>query len=100
MVPTMASPDRKLTNPKEIGKRGEEIYESKYKQTFEAEHIGKFVAIEIYSQRAFVDETPGQVLEKAQKEMPDGLFHLIKVGSPGAFRLSYTSDADTDWLFR
>lgn len=96
----MASPERRLTNPKDIVERGEEIYQKKYKQDYEARLIGKFVAIEVYSEQAFEGDSPKQVLDKAVKAIPNGVFHLIKVGSPGAFRVSYTSHANVDWLFQ
>ncbi|MFQ5927025.1 MAG: hypothetical protein ACE5MH_06275 [Terriglobia bacterium] len=96
----MATPERKLTNPKEIGERGEQIYEKKYKDEYEARHKGKFAAIEVYSEQAFVAETPERALDEGRKAVPEGVFHLIRVGSPGAFRVSYTSDANVDWLFQ
>lgn len=100
MVPTMVSPDRKLTSPKEIGERGENIYDTKYKKDFEARHMGKFVAIEVYSEQSFVADTAKEALDKATSAIPDGVFHLIKVGSPGVFRVSYTSHANVDRLFQ
>ncbi|HLG14794.1 MAG TPA: hypothetical protein VJH03_09880 [Blastocatellia bacterium] len=88
-----------LSHPKAIADRGETIYREKYKTAFEAEHLGKFVAIDVATEHAYVGDSPDEALELARKEAPTGLFHLIKVGSPGAFRVSYTSDAKLDWIF-
>lgn len=88
-----------LSNPKAIADRGEAIYLKKYKDAYEAEKLGKFVAIDVVSEHAYVGDSPDEALELARKEAPKGLFHLIKVGSPGAFRVSYTSDAKLDWVF-
>ena len=89
-----------LTNPKAIAEKGEAIYAQKYKEDYEAQYLGKYVAIEVTTETAYVDDSPEGALEKARKEHPDGLSHLIKVGAPGAFRVSYTSNADADWIFQ
>lgn len=89
-----------LSNPKAMADRGEAIYREKYKAAYEAEHLGKFVAIDVKSEHAYMGDSPDDALELARKEAPTGLFHLIKIGSPGAFRVSYSSDAKLDWIFR
>ncbi len=89
-----------FTNPKDIAEAGERIYNEKYKTAFEAEHWDKFVGINVLTERAFVGDTASQALELARKEEPSGVFHLIKVGSLGAFRVSYSSNASLDWLFQ
>ena len=85
------------SNPKELAEVGEKIYNEKYRAQYEAEHLGKFVAINIKTGHANLGETPEQALEEARAADPSGLFHLIKVGSPGAFRVSYTH-GNNDWL--
>jgi hypothetical protein len=89
-----------FTNPKDIAERGEAIYKEKYKTAFEEEHWGEFVAIDVMSEHAYIGESPEKALESARRESPQGIFHLIKVGSPGAFRVSYTNHASLDWLFQ
>lgn len=89
-----------LSNPKAIAERGEAIYREKYKAAYEAEHLGKFVAIDVASGDAYVGDSAEEVLEEARAKAPKGFFHLIRVGSPGAFRVSYTSNATLDWIFR
>jgi len=87
-------------DPKVIAGHGEDIYQAKYKVEYEAKHPGKFVAIDIVTEKSYIADSPTEALELARKDSPKGLFHLIKVGSLGAFKVSYTSRATTDWLFR
>jgi hypothetical protein len=89
-----------LSNPKAIAERGEAIYREKYKAAYEAEYLGKFVAIDVKSEHAYMGDSADEALELARKEAPTGLFHLMKIGSPGAFRVSYSSNAKLDWIFR
>jgi len=88
------------SNPQAIADQGERIYAERYKAQFEAEHLGKFVAIDIKTGHATLGSTSDEALESAKKINPNGLFHLIRVGSPGAFRVSYTSNGNNDWLYR
>jgi hypothetical protein len=88
------------SNPKEIAEAGERIYDEKYRAQYEAEHMGKFVAININSGHATLADTPEEALREAKAADPSGLLHLIRVGSAGAFRVSYTQHGDNDWLYR
>jgi hypothetical protein len=88
------------SNPQAIADQGERIYTERYKAQFEAEHLGKFVAIDIKTGHATLGNTSDEALENAKKTNPTGLFHLIRVGSPGAFRVSYASNGNNDWLYR
>jgi hypothetical protein len=87
-----------ISNPKVIADRGEKIYNENYKTAFEVEHPGKFVAIDIQSKQAFLGGSAEDALDAARKASPQGLFHLIKVGSQGAFRVSYNRNENLDWL--
>jgi hypothetical protein len=88
------------SNPKAMAERGEKIYDEKYRSEYEQLYRGKFVAIDITTANAFLADTAEGAFAKARAESPKGVFHLIKVGQPGAFRVSYTSHAALDWLFR
>ena len=89
-----------LSNPKAVAERGEQIYKEKYKNTYESEYPSKFVAIDVMTEKPYIANSPMEALEAARKDAPQGLFHLIKVGSRGAFRVSYTNNATMDWIFR
>ena len=91
----------KQFTPQEVAKRGEEIYARDHRERLEAESTDQFVAIDVSSGQAYVAPQPEAALEAAREAAPDGVFHLIKIGSEGAFRVSYTSDAaHSDWLLR
>ena len=86
--------------PLDAAARGEEVYRRLFKTEYEAKYSGQFVAIDVKTERAFRDTTPEGALQKAQAAIPGGMFHLIRVGSPGVFRVGYTSDGNRgDWVF-
>jgi len=88
------------TNPKVIAERGEAIYNDKYRKKYEDKHQGKFVIIDVVSEKAYLGDTVDQAFTAAREGAPAGVFHLIKVGAPGAFRVSYSSGAALDWVFQ
>lgn len=71
-------------NPEEIAKKGEEIYQKKFKEKYEPSFNGKFLAIEIDSGEEFIGNTSVEALEKAREKYPQKLFYLKKIGSPVA----------------
>jgi hypothetical protein len=89
-----------FSNPQALAELGEKIYRDKYKADYEANHDGQFVVIDVKTGAAYLGPTPEAAYEAATKAAANGLFHLIKVGSAGAFRVSYTSNANMDWIFR
>ena len=76
--------------PQNIAERGERIYQERYKTEYEAKHLGRFVAIDIESEEAFLADTPEGALNQARSTKPEGKFHLIRVGSPGVYKLGYS----------
>jgi hypothetical protein len=95
----MAEISLSLSNPKAVVEAGERIYKEKYQRDFEAAHLGKFAVIEVKTGKAYLGDTPEDAFENGRKGAPEGVFHLIKVGSPGAYRVSYAGSA-SDWLFQ
>ncbi len=89
------------TNPKALAELGEKIYREKYKEAYEREQAGKFVAIDLNTEKAFVADTPEAAVELLQRENPNSFFHLIKVGSPGVFKVGYSvHNNERDWLLQ
>jgi hypothetical protein len=86
------------SNPTALADLGEKIYNEDYRKDYETLHTGKFVVVNIRTRAATLGDTPEQALQNAKQHDPSGLFHLIKVGSAGAFRVSYASHAVSDWL--
>jgi hypothetical protein len=89
-----------LSDPKAVADAGERIYERQYRADFEKQHPGRFVAIDVLTEKAFLGDRPEEALQRAKEANPQGIFHLIRVGAPGAFRVSRTSHASGDWVLR
>jgi hypothetical protein len=88
-----------ILNPNDAAERGEKIYRERYKEQYEREHPGKFVAIDVLTQKAYISETPEGALDSAHAAATSGIFHLIQVGFAGAFRVSQTQESNMDWVF-
>jgi hypothetical protein len=75
-------------NPHEIAAKGSDIYNRRYRAEFERVHNGEFAAIDIENETVYLGDLPENALAKARAASPDGLFYLVRVGSPGAFKSS------------
>jgi hypothetical protein len=69
-----------------IAERGIAIYRKKYLADFERKWRGRFAAIDIDTEQAYVADYPEQALSEAKHAAPNGLFYLVRIGSLGAFR--------------
>lgn len=90
--------EKQFANPQEIAAAGQRIYEAKFKIDYEKKHAGCFLAIDVTSEQAFLSEQPEEALRKGQEASPSGIFHLMKIGASGAFRVSYNSNARSEWF--
>ena len=59
---------------------------------------GHFAAIDLSSESAYLGDFPEVALNAAKAAAPDGIFYLIKIGSPGAFKASRRSHANNRGL--
>lgn len=91
-----------LTNPKQVAEAGERIYAERYKDQFERDQSGKFAVVDVTTGKAYLADSAIDAFRQAAADAPLGAFHLIKVGSPGAFRVGYSgsSNGTLDWVFR
>lgn len=101
----VATTDRmKLLNtPDKIVEAAEKVYAEQYQAQLERESPGKFVAIDVITGKAYVGDFPELALGAAREDAPHGVFHLIRIGSPGAYKVSYsnaTGDAGWSRVFR
>src|SRR5712691_11417315 len=98
-MPTAMNPQ--ITNPQQVADAGQKIYKDRYQQEYERLYPAKFVAIDVKSETAYVGDTASDALQTALAASPKGVFHLIKIGSPAAFKVSYSPkhDANVDWNF-
>ncbi|MDB5956730.1 hypothetical protein [Ramlibacter sp.] len=75
----------------DIVRKGDRIYADRYQQQFEAKYPDQFAVIEVSSGAAFVAQFPEEAIAKAQAAVSQGSLHLIRIGAPSAFQLSYFS---------
>jgi hypothetical protein len=76
-----------MTNdPKEIAEKGYAIYREKYREEYEQLYPSEFVAIDLSTEKAYVAHTLEGAVKLLQKENPQSVFHVIKIGSQQAFR--------------
>ncbi len=69
-----------------VAERGIDIYRKRYLADFEVKWRGRFAAIDIGTEQAYVADYPELALAKAKTAAPDGLFYLVRIGSAGTFR--------------
>lgn len=80
-------------NPRKAAEAGQAIYERRYRAEMERNCPGQFVVIDVSNEQAYPGLQPEEAIEKARQANPTGVFHLIRIGAPGAFRVSYTLNA-------
>jgi hypothetical protein len=80
---------RVLDSPEKIAEAGELIYSERYQAQLEPDRRGHFIAVDVTSGEGYVADYPEQALQKARAAAPNGIFHLIRIGAPGAFRVSF-----------
>jgi len=96
----MKNQSNNLLNPELIAERGEQIYQERLKDSLEKKHTGEFVAIEVESRKHFLAKTAENALEQARKAFPDKIFHLIRVGYSGVYKVSWSaSHKNYGWIF-
>ena len=71
-------------NPKLSAEIGRRIYDERYRRDFEAKYRGKYVAIELETGVATVGDNMNDAMEKARTAVPEGWFHVIRVGPRAA----------------
>lgn len=62
-----------------IAEEGSKIYK-RIKEDYEPRENGKFLAIEIDSQKTYLGHTSEEALDLAKKNHPDKVFYVIKIG--------------------
>ena len=72
-----------------IAEKGQEIYDSKYRAEYEKKHEGKCVIIDVNTGVAYLGSNPEKAIAKGEKEAPDGVFFLIRIGSEDVFHMGY-----------
>lgn len=96
-VTVMADDPKVLDSPDKIAEEGQRLYEERHKADLEQNRRGEYVAIDVLTGNAYVGKFPEQALEEARKQAPNGVFHLIRIGAPGAFKVSFGSRRHGFW---
>jgi hypothetical protein len=68
-----------------MAKRGEAIYDEKYRAELEQKAHGKFLAINVATGDAALADSGEEALRAALEKDPAGFFHLVRVGHQAAF---------------
>ena len=84
-----------LNTPDKIADAAGRIYDQLKGDLEKESSLGHFVVIDVVTEEPYVAEFPEDALEKARKAAPYGVFHLIRIGSPGAFKVGYVSHHDS-----
>ncbi|MBC7798525.1 MAG: hypothetical protein H7Z37_16770 [Pyrinomonadaceae bacterium] len=74
-------------NKDELAENGEKFYNEKLKHILEPNEIGKFVAIEPFIEKYYVNEKSLEAILAGRAEFPDKLFYLMRVGYPAAHKI-------------
>ena len=71
-------------DPTAVAERGRKIYD-KFRRAIEAEHPGKFVAVDITSEKLFFGDSPEAAYREAREARMEGPFHFVRVGHRGVY---------------
>jgi hypothetical protein len=80
--------DELYESPEKIAEAGERLYQERFREKLEQSHRGHFCAIDVLSGQAYVHEEAAAAIATARQHAPTGIFHLIRIGAPGAFQVS------------
>ncbi len=72
-------------NTKSVIERSKRIYTEQLQTLLEAEHRGRFVAIEPESGESFLGDTFDEAVRSATVKHPSRLSHTIRIGHAAAF---------------
>ena len=89
-----------IDDPRTVAEDGERIYDERYRDAYEAQYAGQFAAIDVKSGRAVVSEYPEVAIEQARTSMPGCVLHLVRIGSPSAYRMSFFFASEDAGLVR
>ncbi len=82
-------PDLSITKVREeFVEQAKRLYDEQFRAKCEQQSRGKFIAIDVENREIHVGESSEEALEGAARS-GRGPFHLMRVGSPGAFRTGY-----------
>lgn len=84
----------KQADIQKIAEEGSKIYD-KIKVNYDPKERGKFLAIDIDSEKAYLGNTSAEALELARQNHPDKVFYVVKIGFDVAETMARSFMADT-----
>jgi hypothetical protein len=76
-----------ISNVDPVTQAGEQIYRERYQAQYEANHFGKYLAIDVVTGEAALADEAVDALERAHQANPDHMLYLLKIGSRGVYQL-------------
>lgn len=76
-----------ILDNEEIVTRATEIYDRKYRDEYEREFQRQYVAIEVFTEKAYLGKLSGEAIKAAREDNPDGTFYLMRVGFDTTFSI-------------
>ena len=72
-------------NPRDVARTGRKVYE-RHRAQFEQRHRGKYILIDVGSERIYVADSPEAAYRQAAAKHEAGPFHVARVGDRAAYR--------------
>ena len=89
-----------ISRPREMAEKGIEIYARKYKAEYEQKYFGKFLTIDLKSEKAYLGDSDNATLRAALQDAPNSLFYTLRIGFRAAHRMRGHAPANRhDWLY-
>lgn len=71
----------------EIAQRGQALYEREIQGSLAASDRGKFLVLDIESEKYELDTDEVAAVKRARAKHPNGAFYVVRVGHPVAYRI-------------
>ena len=72
-----------------IASRGEELYQQNIRANVEAEHKGKFLAVDIETGDYAIADEDLDATDRLLSKRPDALVYGLRIGFPAAYRIGF-----------
>lgn len=87
-----------LRSPRAIADEAMRIY-GNLDAAIKEPHEGEFMVVDVKSGQYVIDKFSEEAFRLAREKVPHGVFHLIRIGAPTAFKVSQTASRDQDWAW-
>ena len=84
------------SSPQRLAERAAEIYNG-LDEALKETYAGQFMVVDVKSGRHYIAEFSEDAFRLAREDAPYGIFHLIRIGAPSAFKVSFSTGHDANW---